>query len=739
MSFKTYFRLSSYAMIAVATLALVWAGALHWGLGIGFVAILVLSWKLEGSRWQLAERTGLVLVLLSIPIFYLDWSLQSGTGFNVVDDWQTRALVGSISHLIVVLSAIKLFQVKSDRDWVFLYLISFFEILLAAGLSFSPMFLASLALYLVCGISTVIALEIRKARRALKPVETRLLISRDTFVLRKLTRKSNKAPRRVEIRRLPVLSVVFLFLICLLALPLFLVAPRSGAAAFSRSGAGLTNFVGFSENVQLGEIGSLKENSQVVMHVRIDEAATGLNHDLRWRGVALDEFTGRAWKKSIETRRSERRVDERCGSGTTGCGVYPLDTTEALHRLTTQTVFLEPLDTPILFAAPRAVAVQGPFPFVRQDSEGSIQSRRHEFERLIYKAVSDTSLPDADALRHDLRPITFYQARYIQVPDNLDPRISQQAHSIILNSQAHNIYDAAKAIETHLRTNYSYTLDMKAAGADPLADFLFNVRAGHCEYFATAMTIMLRTQHIPARVVNGFLSGEFNEAAGAYTVRESDAHSWVEVYFPESNTWVTFDPTPAAGRLVTQHTGLAGMFGKYAEAFELMWLQYVIGYDKQEQRSLATSLNNRLFRYRRNLADELFASRKLPNNLFQRAILIILGGLVIFLGFIFFRRIRRFGWRWALSPRRLSEKPATSAIEFYERLTKLLAGRGFERGATQTPLEFAEATGLAPALIITRVYNRVRFGGHALRDDEVEKIEACLHELNPDLPGSGRI
>ena len=96
---------------------------------------------------------------------------------------------------------------------------------------------------------------------------------------------------------------------------------------------------------------------------------------------------------------------------------------------------------------------------------------------------------------------------------------------------------------------------MRASGPDPLADFLFNVRAGHCEYFSTAMVVMLRTQGIAARVVNGFLPGEYNEAAGAYTVRQSDAHSWVEVYFPETNSWVTFDPTPAAGRTEPQSPG----------------------------------------------------------------------------------------------------------------------------------------------------------------------------------------
>src|SRR6266850_1469695 len=165
MSFNTYFRASSYAMIAVATLALVWAGALHWILGSLFNASLIVSWRLEGTRRQLSERTGLVLVLLAIPIFYLDWTYQSNPSFSAIDDSQTQALVGAIAHLIVVLSAIKLFQVKSDRDWVFLYLISFFEILLAAGLSFSPVFLATLLLYLLCGLSTIIAFEIRKARR----------------------------------------------------------------------------------------------------------------------------------------------------------------------------------------------------------------------------------------------------------------------------------------------------------------------------------------------------------------------------------------------------------------------------------------------------------------------------------------------------------------------------------------------------------------------------------------------
>src|SRR4029453_10130210 len=131
--------------------------------------------------------------------------------------------------------------------------------------------------------------------------------------------------------------------------------------------------------------------------------------------------------------------------------------------------------------------------------------------------------------------------------------------------------------------------------------FLFNVKAGHCEYYSTAMTVLLRSRGIAARVVNGFLPGEYNEAAGAFTVRQSDAHSWVEVYFPETRAWVTFDPTPPAGRLEPTSSGITAKLAKYAEALELMWFQYVVGYDKQEQRALATTVQSRLFVYRRAL------------------------------------------------------------------------------------------------------------------------------------------
>ena len=714
MSFEAYFRAFSYGMIGVAMLALVFAGGLNLGLALLFAGLMVVAWKCEGTKWQLSERAGLVIVLLSIPLFFLDWQYQKATGEPV-----ERLGVNALAHLIVFLSAIKLLQVKKDRDWVFLYLISFFEVLLAAGLSFSPVFLATLSLYLLCGLSAVTAFEIQKARRAIAVTETRLLVPPDSRMFRKSGVRRAWPWRNAEASRLPFIALVLLIFIFVLALPLFLVAPRSGAAVLTRGAGGLSHFIGFSENVTLGEIGNLKQDNGTVMRIRLDDSLLG--RDLRWRGVALDEFTGRGWKKSIEARKSEQKISDH--------GFFQLGTTEPLHRLTTQTVFLEPLETPVLFAASRAIVIQGDFPFLRVDAEASVQSRRHEFDRVIYKVVSDTTESNIDSLRSDMRAYPAAYQRYLQLPETLDARVSDLANAMIVNAHARNRYDAAKAIESQLQTAYGYSLQMKASGPDPLADFLFNVKTGHCEYFSTAMAVMLRTHGIASRVVNGFLPGEYNEAAGAYTVRQSDAHSWVEVYFPETRSWVTFDPTPAAGRTEPVRTGLAGQLGKYAEALELIWFQYVVGYDRQEQRSLATSLHNHLFDYGSFISKTIATLNKaFPAN----AKTAVLGSLVLLLVVtlvIIARRIRLFGWKRALRLAPDQTKPDISTVAFYERLMALLAQRGMERAPYLTPLEFASSLESQQALRITRAYNRVRFGRQQLSAAELRDVEQTLSEL----------
>jgi len=541
----------------------------------------------------------------------------------------------------------------------------------------------------------------------------------------RLFRKGRRSWRNTEAVRLPFVAVALLLLIFAFALPLFLVAPRSGAAALTRSGGGGQNLIGFSENVTLGQIGTLKQDDGLVMRVRLDNNDTP--RALRWRGVALDEFTGFGWKKSPEARRPDP-VEQRGGFFQLGT------TTQGVHRLTLQTFFLEPLESPVLFAAPRVVALQGDLPFVRADQEGSIQSRRHDFERVMYKAISDTDEPPVEELRNDMTRYPVAYQRYLQLPEPLDPRIVLLAQSMIREASARNRYDAAKAIEWRLQRDYGYSLQMRASGPDPLSDFLFNVKTGHCEYFATAMAVLLRTHGIAARVVNGFLPGEYNDAAGAYTVRQSDAHSWVEVYFPQTQSWVTFDPTPSAGRVEPVRTGLTAQLQKYAEAMELLWFQYVVGYDKQEQRSLATTLHNQIFDYGRTITRLLTAI----TNVFTTNVLLLLSAVVLLalvVTLIFYRkRFWQFVRRRAGSSR-IEDGRGYSSVEFYEKLLALMEQRGVPRDQAQTPLEFADKLKSGDVWVITRAYNRVRFGGERLSPAEQREVERALAVLTADNNG----
>ncbi len=734
MRFSTFFRVSSYAMVGSGALALAVSDGLSAALAALFAVVLVVAWKLEGTRWQLPERVGLVIVLLSLPLFYLDWQfLSGGTASEKVG-------VSALGHLILFLSAVKLLQVKADRDWVFLYLISFFEVLLAAGLSVSPLFLLSLVLYGLFALSTVLAFEIRKARRGVKITETRLLVAPDSTLFRRLTRRKAEAARHNgEARRLPLVSLLLMLLIFGLAFPLFLVVPRTGANALSRTGDGARGFVGFSENVTLGDVGRLQESDQLVMRVRVEDApeAAAAVGRLRWRGVALDFYNGRGWERTGERNTFEKANNER--------GFFQLGTTESLEHLTTQTFYVEALDTPVLFAAPRVVAVQGALPYLRSDAEGALSTRPHYQERISYKVYSDTTEPDEETLRKTVvGDVQFYPAwvaRYLQLPEKIDPRIPRLAREWVVG--AANQYDAARAIESRLQHDFGYTLDMKAGGPDPLADFLFNVRAGHCEYFSTAMAVMLRTQGIPARVVNGFQRGEYNDAAGVYTVTQREAHSWVEVYFPGTSAWVTFDPTPQAGRPAFQRTGIQGWFGKYAEALEMLWIQYVVGYDSQEQRSLANTVGNRFYDFRNWSGDRLnsmketlagwFSWLKIENEdgsvSYTRLALAILISVLTVVGLVLLvRRIKRLGF-WRFFSHTREEDARGSVVEFYERMTEALNARGLKRAPGETPLEFASATGLPEAMQITRAYNRVRFGDAELSAAERAQIEDWLRRM----------
>jgi protein-glutamine gamma-glutamyltransferase len=328
---------------------------------------------------------------------------------------------------------------------------------------------------------------------------------------------------------------------------------------------------------------------------------------------------------------------------------------------------------------------------------------------------------------------------YLQLPNGrVDRRIGELARQISANAE--NNYQRAKSVETYLKTRFDYTLELPATRVeDPLAYFLFERKKGHCEYFASSMTVMLRTLGIPARVVNGFRGGEFNDLTGSYILRQRDAHSWVEAYFPEYG-WVSFDPTPGAG--ITDAKDTWGRMSLYLDAASEMWREWVINYDFSHQMKLSAQLSTSTgnaqtsFRgwiwetYKKMVRTTLRWQERLEKlSPAQMATACVLLGLVLFLPFL--PRLWR-AWqrsRMAHDPR---HAPRSVASFWYLRLLKRLSHRGFHKEPAQTPVEFAESIDdpsvRKDVVIFTEHYERARF------DESVSDAEK-LPELFEEIAG----
>lgn len=723
MNFEKFFRLVSYAAVFCGFLSLWISGAFGIFGTLFFVALMIAAWRLEGSRWQISERLGTVLIVLALPAFALAWKFQI-IAFSGGD----TAVANVLAQMILTLAAVKLLQKKSDRDWIFLYLMSFFEVLLAAGLSISPLYMATFIAYLLVMVSAIIAFEIRKTSRAVE-----MKISGEEANERDPNSESETA---LPVRRLPTAAVVLIMFIVALAIPMFFILPRVGGAGFGGSQFGLDTQSGFSDTVRLGGFGRINQTDEVVMRVKLE--GDRADDNLYFRGVALDTFDNQSWSRS---KGSSKAVIEKGADD-----LIRIDPAAGSETRTLQTIYLEPLDTPVLFALPRAVAIQGNFPVVYKDVYGGLSYPRN-FERTSYKVFSDRGLPSADQLRADDQPYIADLRNYVFLPPVFDPRIAKLTETITATSK--NRYDKARAVESYLQNNLSYTLEKKAGGSEPLADFLFNVREGHCEYFASAMAVMLRTQGIATRVVNGFHGGDYNDAAGMTIVRQRNAHAWVEVFFPKEYAWVPFDPTPFAGQPVSSPTtGIAGAFNKYLEALESFWIQRFVAYDNQEQRSLANTVRSSFVDYQSRISwylnqaqmvlakwwAEVRGDGGMKNSLaaigygFAYLAAAVLGILLIV--WLCRKIIRLHIWQQLWD--RFFKKRHASVVEFYSRMQRILADKGWTREPHQTPLEFASATELPEALRITEKYNRVRFGEKDLSADEAKAIESWLKTLEAE-------
>ncbi len=544
-------------------------------------------------------------------------------------------------------------------------------------------------------------------------------------------------PRILRSRR--VVGRSFLVTTCLLAVPilvfttaLFVLFPRVGLSLLLLNHPRSGRMIGFSDHVDLGDVGVLRDDPTIALRFEVGNLPEPppSRLTLRLRGTAFDAYDGRAWA------RTERDLHP----GNLGPDPESMSLLRRPDRAhdAVVSIDLEPIDPPVVFLPPRAVAMRlkpqsqsllGEPLLVQLGADGEVRYSGSDTRGLRYDVYV---APEREALVEPLSPAD--RARYLETPPGLPDRVSALAHEW---TDALPTADAkARAIEEHLRTAYGYDLKSPSQGqSQPVDHFLFESRRGHCEFFSTAMAMLLRDVGIPSRNVTGFVGGTWNRFGRYYAVREGDAHSWVEAYVDRGGYqgWQTFDPTPASGaQPLEPPDGLYYYARDLVEALSQRWNTYVVGYDLRKQVRLFDDMHRRY----ESLRARTGLSRG-PLARLTRAPVVAGAALALLaLAYVAWKRRPLLGARpGARAEPRPPDPRVEGAAALYRSLEVAMVLHGVARPPSTPPLRHAEDLQarhhpLADAVFdLTRVYLTTRFGGEPLTDDGRRRFERRVREI----------
>ena len=339
----------------------------------------------------------------------------------------------------------------------------------------------------------------------------------------------------------------------------FILFPRlSWNVAARRSGAGLLGgTTGMTDSVRLGGGGDIKTSARVVLRAKLEPDPGGDRLERYWVGRHFDSFNGREWRGTGQPGPARGRVSL---GDARGALVQRIELLPAYESRT-----LVGLAQPLYFGPATALRSTGSTP-VSLIQVGAEEVRfaddANAYSYVVQSRSDFPMLEDDPAVLAPLRAL----------PENLDPRVPALAAQIVGNVT--EPLQVGALLERWLQSKLTYTLELPGEVEDPLSDFLFARKEGHCEHFATALAVLLRTRGVPARVVGGFFGGE--RIGERFVVRAGDAHAWVEAYSPVRG-WVTFDATPDSGRGGRPQAILAQLVDAY-ERLEELWRARVVDY-----------------------------------------------------------------------------------------------------------------------------------------------------------------
>ena len=716
-------RVSSLALVASGYLALVATPRFSTGMAaipcVMFVLVPLGEW-LDGrfAHYRRLWRWVSIGYLLFIPVSLLSLDL-----------------LGSVIALLVYIQAYSLLHRKEARDYFHLYLMAFFMLLAACVLRPEPVIALVLLLFLASAIaaSMMLHLHVELARCNGAPAPDIVpLDGQGPFVL-------TASPRVLDAGLIGAVAAVAVLSVVVTA-ALFVVTPRMEAGFLGRSDPLLFASGRTDRPVSLAEGGYIVNDPRAVMRVTFpDEPGGRYNGPMFWRCTAFCEYKEGGWaRREISGHQHEPAfalvktlaLMSVWGRGASEVSRVPLGERRVVH----QAIYMDQVPSEGVPSLPLAQKVR-----LEANSRGAMLSwsRVDDFSVMLtgkhnrwleYEAWSEVeefaprrlrSAPDDYASALDPGDYALL------VHQDLEPRTVGLAERI--TADAATVYDKVTAIREYLNGgDFRYTRQLANLPSDhPVDAFVHETRAGHCELFASAMALMLRSLDIPARVVSGYRGGEWNDLDRSYTVRADMAHMWVEVFFIGIG-WVTFDPSAAeAAPGLLSPTRLARLASQYTLRAKIMWYRDIVGFDRGIQVQVLRDLGFGLAGWGAGVFD--------PDNYLPRAgappigrvpLALLLGAAVVLL-VVLWRPSRRGTGRALLTD------DQTRAVRLYRRLLRKLGRVGVAchgRTAEEIRDGLSEVAGLdaRPLYEVFDAYNQARFGGKPLPPSELARLRRLI-------------
>jgi protein-glutamine gamma-glutamyltransferase len=555
-----------------------------------FLLLLMPACEMLDARlraWRLLTRAAAVLFILLLPVMFLRWNL-----------------LDTVIVLVIFVQAINLFIEKSIRHYYYVFLMAFFLLLAACVQGPEPVIGLVLLLFLFSAIWAMLTLRLY----------AELAANRNGRMAEVIPAGSQAADRFRGNQNLFdwefIFSVSLISLFALLTTGLvFVLTPRVEAGFLGRNNLAETR-TGISPSVNLAGGGSIQEDPTPLMRVSFPEEPGGrYGGPLYWRITTFQDYYRsewlRKWLRAPLTMEDTLQPPPRAHLSPNAQAAHEINRRrDPEKRLVRQVIYMDNVPASGMPCLDLAQRVQIPadmenarlFWDIARDF--TVQLEMRPPRRLSWNAWSEIPEKPPAAIREE----NFDYRRFMNARDYgmlTDHQLQPETLALIeaAVAGAETTWEKAAAVETWLSSGvFEYSLNVpQLPETNPIDIFLRETRTGHCELFASAMALALRSQKIPARVVSGFRGGEWNPIDQSYIIRASMAHMWVEVWFPHHG-FVIFDPSPRASEVETGGVArMTNIFTSYAIILKMFWYQEIIGFDRGLQAERLTGLLSSIF------------------------------------------------------------------------------------------------------------------------------------------------